>query len=172
MKKAILLYCLLLALSGKSVQAQTIPARYQEMVRKLTERLPQETPANRLIAFAKTMIGIPYRYASSNPRIGFDCSGFVSYVFQNFGFQVPRSSAEFNLAGIPVKLENAKVGDVLIFTGTNPGKRVVGHVGIIAAISGDTIQFIHSTSGKEHGVTITTLNPYYRSRLMKAVTIL
>ncbi|AMP97042.1 hydrolase [Pedobacter cryoconitis] len=167
MKKSLLLFCfvVLFAASGKS---QTIPVKYQELLKKMVAN----KTSDQLIGFAKTLIGIPYRYASSNPAIGFDCSGFVSYVFHNFGVNVPRSSTEFNQAGTPVKLENAKVGDVLIFTGTNPRKRVVGHVGIIADIEGDTIKFIHSTSGKAHGVTVTTLNPYYKSRLMRAVSIL
>ena len=118
------------------------------------------------------MIGVPYRYASSNPSIGFDCSGFVSYVFRNFGVKVPRSSREFNLAGSPIKLENAKVGDILVFTGSNARKRVVGHVGIIAEIEKGTIHFIHSSSGKARGVTISTLDKHYRSRLLRTVSIL
>jgi len=171
MKKVLILFffSLFFATSG---EAQTVPAKYRELVDKLNSHFSTETPASKLISFAKTMIGVPYRYACSNPSVGFDCSGFVSYVFHNFGFDVPRSSTEFNVAGKPIKLENAKVGDVLVFTGTNPRRRVVGHVGIIAEIEGDTIHFIHSTSGKAHGVTITTLNAYYRSRLMKAVSIL
>ncbi|WP_142530857.1 C40 family peptidase [Pedobacter westerhofensis] len=171
MKKVLMLFCfiLLFATVGK---AQTVPGRYRELLDKLNQQFTTETPASKLISFAKTMIGVPYRYACSNPSVGFDCSGFVSYVFHNFGFDVPRSSTEFNVAGKPIKLENAKVGDVLVFTGTNPRRRVVGHVGIIADIEGDTIHFIHSTSGKAHGVTITTLDAYYRSRLMRAVSIL
>ena len=171
MKKVLILFCFTL-LFVSTGQAQTVPGKYRELLDKLNSQFGTETPASKLISFAKTMIGVPYRYACSNPSVGFDCSGFVSYVFHNFGFDVPRSSTEFNLAGKPIKLENAKVGDVLVFTGTNPRRRVVGHVGIIADIEGDTIHFIHSTSGKAHGVTITTLNGYYRSRLMKAVSIL
>jgi len=170
MKKSLVLFLfvVLFASTGKS---QTASAQYQELVKKITTDKQPKSPANRLIEFAKTMIGVPYRYASSNPSIGFDCSGFVSYVFRNFGFTTPRSSSEFTDAGTPVKLENAKVGDVLVFTGTNVRKRVAGHVGIIAKINGDTIQFIHSTSGKTHGVTLTTLNGYYKSRFMKAVSL-
>lgn len=170
MKKGLVLFLfiILFASTGKS---QTASVQYQELLKKITLNIQHKNPANRLIEFAKTMIGVPYRYASSNPSIGFDCSGFVSYVFHNFGFDVPRSSTEFNETGTPVRLENAKVGDILIFTGTNVKRRVVGHVGIIAKIDGDTIQFIHSTSGKAHGVTLTTLNAYYKSRFMKAVSL-
>ncbi|WP_432713906.1 C40 family peptidase, partial [Pedobacter sp.] len=125
-----------------------------------------------LISFAKTLIGIPYHYASSNPQKGFDCSGFVNYVFNNFGVKVPRSSSEFSGTGKPVSLKEAKVGDVLIFTGSNPKVRSIGHVGIVYSVDGDEIKFIHSSSGKAQGVTITELNTYYKSRFMKAVSII
>lgn len=172
MKKGLIMLCLtfLFASTGKS---QTVPAKYKELLEKLTKQADKaEEPGTNLITFAKTMLGIPYRYASSNPSIGFDCSGFVSYVFHNFGIKAPRSSSEFNVAGTPVKLENIKVGDVLVFTGTNRKVRRAGHVGIVAAIKGDTIQFIHASSGKANGVTLTTLNPYYKSRFMRAVSML
>lgn len=171
MKKSLVLFCFIVLFAG-SGKAQTVPQKYRDLLQKLNSHFEPETPAGKLISFAKTMIGVPYKYACSNPSIGFDCSGFVSYVFHNFGFDVPRSSTEFNVTGKTITLENAKVGDVLVFTGTNPRRRVVGHVGIIADIEGDTIHFIHSTSGKAHGVTITTLNAYYKSRLLKAVSIL
>jgi len=171
MKKSLVLFCFifLIASTGKS---QTVSAQYQELLKKVTLNIQHKTPAGRLIEFAKTMIGVPYRYASNNPALGFDCSGFVNYVFHNFGFNVPRSSTAFNVTGVPVKLADAKIGDVLVFTGTNPRKRVVGHVGIIAAITGDKIEFIHATSGKAHSVTLTPFNEYYKSRFMKVVSIL
>ncbi|RYD76048.1 MAG: CHAP domain-containing protein, partial [Sphingobacteriales bacterium] len=103
---------------------------------------------------------------------GFDCSGFVSYVFSNFGFKVPRSSREFSGAGKETSLENAKVGDVLIFTGSNSKVRRIGHVGIVYSIDSDGIKFIHASSGKAHSVTITELDGHYRNRFMKIVSIL
>ena len=182
MKKIIvpILFFILSATAGK---AQTIiPAQYQELVKKLIVNLPKESkPATgnykeanseTLIDFAKSMLGIRYRYATSNPKIGFDCSGFVSYVFSNFGFKVPRSSREFSGAGKETSLENAKVGDVLIFTGSNSKVRRIGHVGIVYSINEDGIKFIHASSGKAHGVTITELNGHYKTRFMKIVSIL
>jgi cell wall-associated NlpC family hydrolase len=183
MKKIIvpILFFILFTTTGKS---QTIiPAQYQEVIKKLVANLPKEvkdadksnnsgTSSTSLIDFAKSMLGIPYRYATSNPKVGFDCSGFVSYVFSNFGFKVPRSSVEFSSTGKEVSLGNAKVGDVLIFTGSNPRVRRIGHVGIIYSIDDEGIKFIHASSGKAHGVTITSLDGYYKSRFIKAVTIL
>lgn len=176
MKKAflVLFFICLLSYAGKAQDQISLPAQYQRMMEKILNKIPgvNHSPALQLLTFAKSMIGTPYRYASSNPARGFDCSGFVSYVFSNFGFKVPRSSTEFAHTGVPVKLENAKVGDVLIFTGTNPRVRRIGHVGIIYSIQNGEIKFIHSTSGKANGVTITNFDAYYRSRYIKAVSII
>jgi lipoprotein Spr len=176
MKKPLFIFCLLifLAITSKAQENASLPQQYQKMMEKILSKVPSvaNSPASQLLDFAKSMIGIPYRYASSNPDKGFDCSGFVNYVFNNFGFKVPRSSTEFANTGIPVKLGDAKVGDVLIFTGTNPKVRKIGHVGIIYSINDGEIKFIHSTSGKAHGVTITDFDAYYKSRFMKAVSII
>jgi len=176
MKKALLIFCFLFCLSF-AVKAQdnaSLPQQYQKMMEKILSKIPSvaTSSASQLLDFAKSMIGTRYRYASSNPSKGFDCSGFVNYVFSNFGFKVPRSSPEFASTGVPVKLEDAKVGDVLIFTGSNPRVRKIGHVGIIYSIENGEIKFIHSSSGKANGVTITDLNGYYKSRFMKAVSII
>lgn len=172
MKKALPFFCLvfLFVIPGKS--QTVVPLKFQEKIQKLALELPAQQPASALISFAKTLVGIPYRYASSSPEKGFDCSGFVNYVFENFGINVPRSSREFPKAGKPVSLENAKVGDVLIFTGSNPKIRSIGHVGIVYAVDEEGIKFIHASSGKAKGVTITEMNTYYKSRFMKAVSII
>lgn len=175
MKKTILLFCALtfFTLTSKAQDNTSLPQQYQKMMGKILDKIPEvANPAAQLLDFAKSMIGTPYRYASSNPVNGFDCSGFVSYVFNKFGFKVPRSSPEFAHTGVPVKLDDAKVGDVLIFTGSNPRVRRIGHVGIISSIEDGKIKFIHSTSGKAHGVTITNFDAYYKSRFMKAVSIM
>lgn len=163
-----------------AVKSQTtVPLQYRELVDQLIKQLPKEqeekvvTSPNRLLEFAKSMIGIRYRYASSSPKKGFDCSGFVNYVFSNFGFKVPRSSREFASSGEPRKLEDAKIGDVILFTGTNSKSRSIGHVGIIYSIDGEEIKFIHSSSGNKRGVTISSLDDgFYRKRFMKVVSIL
>ena len=157
---------------SQSAEKPTLVQTTEQQQEGQQPQLLHQQYANQLIGFAKKLIGIPYRYATSNPDVGFDCSGFVSYVFKNFGFTVPRSSREFVTTGKPVALENAKVGDVLIFTGSNPKVRKIGHVGIIYSIDGDEIHFIHASSGRANGVTITPLNTYYKSRFIKAVSII
>jgi len=129
--------------------------------------------ADLLLNFAQTLIGTPYRSASSNPVYGFDCSGFVSYVFKNFNFNVPRSSCEFIDAGEKVALKNAKPGDVILFTGTSRRSRKIGHVAIVMSNDANSdITFIHSTSGKEHCVTITTMDERYKQRFVQIIRLL
>jgi cell wall-associated NlpC family hydrolase len=124
-----------------------------------------------LISFAKTLIGIPYLWGSTNPANGFDCSGFITYVFNHFGIAVPRSSVDFTDVGQHVPEEQAKPGDLVLFTGTNPMETHVGHMGIVVDNNNGKINFIHSTSGKAYGVTITELGDYYKTRYVKTIRI-
>ena len=129
--------------------------------------------ADSVIGFAQTLIGTRYREASANPQYGFDCSGFVSYVFKSFDVKVPRSSQEFYNAGERISMDDAKPGDVILFTGTRSHHpHSIGHVGIVFSNDGDGLKFIHSTSGKEHGVTITAMDDTYRRRFVQVVRLL
>jgi len=128
------------------------------------------TDPEELIAYSKTLKGIPYKYSSTDPKKGFDCSGFITYVFNHFKIDVPRTSASFTNVGEEVKLADTKPGDLILFTGTDSTIRTVGHMGIIVH-AGDSVVFIHSTSGKANGVTETTLNPYYMGRFVKVIRV-
>lgn len=123
-----------------------------------------------VVDFAKTLIGTPYVYASTDPKVGFDCSGFITYVFHHFDIIVPRSSIDFTHVGRDVSLEAAQPGDLILFTGTDSTERFVGHMGLVVS-NGPKLEFIHSTSGKMHGVTITELNGYYMGRFMKTIRV-
>jgi len=124
-----------------------------------------------LVKYSETLIGIPYLYGSTDPQKGFDCSGFITYVFNHFNISVPRSSIEFTNVAKAIPIEKSKPGDLILFTGTDSTERSVGHMGII--IANDAVQtlFIHSTSGKANGVTITPLNNYYKGRFMKVIRV-
>ncbi|EJF11532.1 C40 family peptidase [Pontibacter sp. BAB1700] len=98
-----------------------------------------------LIAYALTLMGTPYVYGGTSNN-GFDCSGFTSHVYQEFGVPVTRSSTTQSEDGIPVTRDEARPGDLVVFTGTNPQVREPGHVGIVISEPGDTISFVHSSS--------------------------
>ncbi|HEX8332527.1 MAG TPA: C40 family peptidase [Segetibacter sp.] len=124
-----------------------------------------------LIAFAQTLIGTTYKYGSTDPAVGFDCSGFITHVFNHFDIKVPRSSRDFEFSGTDVPLQESKPGDLILFTGTDSTVRTIGHMGIIIKADGTTIDFIHSSSGKANGVVVTPLNGYYMGRFMKVVRV-
>ena len=124
-----------------------------------------------VVHFAKTLIGIPYLYASTDPANGFDCSGFVTYVFNHFNIGIPRSSVDFTNMGKEIEYFYAKPGDLILFTGTDSTIRVVGHMGIVESNENNRLQFIHSTSGKAKGVVITPFENYYKSRFVKVIRI-
>jgi len=124
-----------------------------------------------LMQFAETQIGVPYRYGSCDPKKGFDCSGFITYVFNHFNIQVPRTSYGFTHMGETVPVTQAKRGDIILFTGTDSLANDVGHIGLITANNNGSISFIHSTSGKPMAVTVTTLDNYYKSRFVRIARI-
>lgn len=126
---------------------------------------------NELISFAETLKGTPYVYASSNPNVGFDCSGFITYVFNHFKISVPRSSIDFTNVGKTVEVKDAKRGDIILFTGTDSTEKFVGHMGLVVSNNANELQFIHSTSGKAKSVAVTPLNDYYKKRFVRVTRI-
>ena len=97
------------------------------------------TRPEELVNYAQTLIGVPYVYASSDPAVGFDCSGFITYVFNHFNINVPRSSVDFTNVPYEVPLAEAKPADLILFTGTDSTIRVIGHMGIIVSNNGKII---------------------------------
>ena len=124
-----------------------------------------------LVAFGKSLVGTPYLYASSDPENGFDCSGFITYVFNHFGIAVPRSSVDFTNVGLEMPKEFAGPGDLILFTGTDSTIRIVGHMGIVESNESGNLLFLHSTSGKAYGVVISPLKGYYETRFVKVIRI-
>lgn len=129
------------------------------------------TTPQELLAFAQTLIATPYEYASTDPAEGFDCSGFITYVFNHFNITVPRSSIDFTNVKREINPEEARPGDIILFNRTDSTIREVGHMGIIISGNNKDLQFIHSSSGKANGVTITPLNEYYLGRFVKVIRI-
>jgi len=127
-----------------------------------------------LVFFCKKHLGIKYNYANCEPKSGFDCSGFVYYVFSHFNIKVPRSSIDFENFGKKIPMDSCKIGDVIVFTGTDAKLRKPGHVGIIISNPGEDLQFIHSSSDKKTpGIKISTYNnsENYKKRYLKIVRV-
>ena len=129
------------------------------------------TVPDSLVAFGKSLVGTPYLYASSDPAKGFDCSGFITYVFNHFDIAVPRSSVDFTNVGKEIPKGIARPGDLILFTGTDSTTKIVGHMGIVESNEKGNLLFIHSTSGKATSVVITPLKGYYEKRFVKVIRV-
>lgn len=114
-----------------------------------TSKSPSKAPAKaeKLVGFAEKFLGTKYKSAGTTPA-GFDCSGFCLYVFNEFGFELPRRSDEQAKMGKPIPINQAQRGDLIFFKGSDKSKSAVGHVGIVVSSPGERIKFIHSSTSK------------------------
>ena len=120
--------------------------------------------AQKIIATARQYLGVPYQWGGASPS-GFDCSGFVQYVFGAHGITLPRTSKQQWTIGSSVSKGNLKPGDLVFFANTYA--EGISHLGIYI---GDG-QFIHSSSSK--GVVISLLsNSYWASHYYGARRVL
>lgn len=92
-----------------------------------------------LLQTATGLIGSPYRLGGTTPQSGFDCSGFVRYVFEQYRVHVPRTAAEQFLAGLEIGGAGIASGDLIFFSTTGAG---VTHVGIV--VDPDAQTFVHA----------------------------
>ncbi|MEO6836877.1 MAG: NlpC/P60 family protein [Ginsengibacter sp.] len=125
----------------------------------------RDVAADDVVDFSETLIGTKYTYGSSVKEKGFDCSGFINYVFNHFKISVPRSSVDFTNVGTEVSIAESKPGDIILFTGHNEKSGVVGHMGIITQNKNGNLQFIHASESK--GVIISGMNSYFIPRFVK-----
>jgi cell wall-associated NlpC family hydrolase len=118
--------------------------------------LPADAPlAKRVVAVAGAMVGQPYVFGGSKPG-GFDCSGFVHWVYTQAGKPLPRLIPQQLAAGKPVERKALEVGDLVAFEDTYTSG--VSHVGIF--IGAD--QFIHAADELQ-GVRISSMSAAYWS---------
>lgn len=166
----IFLYVLLLLACAKEKQKPVAPA--PAPVKEISLEEPQTARRTEIVAYAKKYLGTSYCYASADPKKGFDCSGFVNFVFKNFGIDLPRSSSGFASIGRTLKPEEFQIGDILVFYGYRDSNSV-GHVGIICEANGMQSKFIHASSGNEMAVTISELgSEMYTRRFYKCVDVI
>ncbi|KGK86650.1 hydrolase [Desulfosporosinus sp. HMP52] len=131
-------------LKKQQTQAQTSPTQ-----------TPTQSKADSILSTAKQYIGVKYQWGGTSPSTGFDCSGFVYYVFKQNGITLPRVSRDQYTVGSYVSFENLRPGDLVFFSFAGNG--VVDHDGIYVGNG----QFINASSSK--GVTIYTIGPYWKS---------
>lgn len=104
-----------------------------------------------ILTYANTFTGVPYKFGGTTPA-GFDCSGYIRYVFQKIGYDLPRQADEQYTVGKKVEKSNLQPGDLVFFETYEPG---ISHSGIYI---GDG-QFISATSSS--GVAVADIDDSY-----------
>ncbi len=118
-----------------------------------------------VISTGSEYVGVPYVWGGTTPR-GFDCSGFVQYIYRKNGVPLPRTSRQMAHAGqaVPARISALRAGDLMLFRGSNG---VIDHVGLYAGND----RMLHSSSSG-HGVRFDDLDSrrgdYFRSHLVAA----
>lgn len=121
--------------------------------------------ARRAVETGDDYLGVPYLWGGSTPR-GFDCSGFVKYVYRENGVNLPRTSRQMAHAGrlVPAHIRSLREGDLMLFTGK---RGVIAHVALYAGNN----QILHSSSSG-HGVRYDDLSTkrgrYYVTHFVRA----
>ncbi|PRA66410.1 MULTISPECIES: C40 family peptidase [Pseudomonas] len=134
----------------------------EEELQDFASSKPYQLPAlaDNILERGMSLIGTRYRFGGTSENTGFDCSGFIGYLFrEEAGLNLPRSTREMiNVKAPLVSRNNLKPGDLLFFSTNGRGR--VSHAGIYL---GDD-QFIHSSSRRSGGVRIDKLGDRYWSK--------
>lgn len=142
--------------SGSNSKPASQPKKESTKSKQQENRVSTPQPKANILETAKQFLGVPYKYGGSSPS-GFDCSGFVKYVYGLHGINLPRVAADQAKAG--TRVSTPAVGDLVFFAENGS----VVHVGIYAGNN----TFIHAN--RNQGVTITSLNQqWYKERYIGA----
>lgn len=93
-----------------------------------------------VVRTARTQLGVPYKWGGSSPKEGFDCSGYVAWVYSRHDISLPRHTSAQARAGRKVARKNLRAGDIVVFS--PPARKGGKHTGIYA---GGGV-FLHSPS--------------------------
>jgi cell wall-associated NlpC family hydrolase len=138
--------------AGTTVGTKKLTRRDSARRRQLLARQRAERRFGaRVVKYARRFVGVPYAWGGASPRTGFDCSGFVRYVYKRFGISLPHSSYGDLSRGRAVLRKHLLPGDLVFFAGGS-------HVGIYVG-SNREIDAPHSGAV----VHISTMSDWYSS---------
>ena len=133
-----------------------------------TDQSRVATVASTVIAEAMKYLGTPYRWGGKTPG-GFDCAGFVRYVYSRFGLTLSPSAPSQSKEGVRLKQDELAPGD-LVFYGGSRNTKAIGHVGLVTEVGDDSFKFIHASNT---GVRVScSTEPYYKARYICACRVI
>jgi hypothetical protein len=122
--------------------------------------------ATRVIGEAEQFLGVPYKWGGSTPETGFDCSGYVRYVYAEQGVRLPRTSREQARAGegLAPRVSSLRQGDLMLFAESS---QPISHVAIYAG-GGRIIHSSSSGGGVRYDVLATKRGQWYVDHMVAA----
>ncbi len=129
----------------------------------------EKTAIDNIIDTAITCVGTPYKYGGTSKQ-GFDCSGFLGYVFISYCGKIPRSSSAISKIGKKIDRKDIKVGDMIFFKGRNLSSSAIGHVSLVTEICDGKIKMVHATRRGVIEDVLSEIN-YYDVRYLFAIRL-
>jgi len=157
MKKGVCILLFIMGLGMLSTNAQTS---------KIFEVHPEshQYTTTKMVEIAKKFIGTPYR-SGGKSKSGFDCSGFIYYLFKQFDYTIAPASRELIKWGVPVSQDSVQVGDWAFFKGRSNNS--VGHIALVINVNNNAWDIIHATIHGGVKIDYNFMNlPYYKSRFL------
>ena len=142
-------------MNANHLSSSTIYVGQKLTINKQLFSIPNTT--SKLLQVAKQQLGVKYTFGGAKPSTGFDCSGYITYVFNQAGISTPRKTAA-GFYQTAKKVSTPQIGDIVFFANTY--KAGISHAGIYignnqminASNSGVSVANINSTYWKKHFV--------------------
>ena len=122
----------------------------------------------RIVEKAQQYVGSTYKYAGTSPKSGFDCSGFTSFMFNEFNVELSPSSAEQSKQGYKIPLDRVKPADLVFFGDASR----IQHVAMVVERTKDGIVCVHSTTSRGVIVENVSNSTYWKPRILFARDVL
>ncbi|MCR4811581.1 MAG: C40 family peptidase [Bacteroidales bacterium] len=175
MRKVQYLYSVILLLLCAPLEMRAQLADYSEEFIDYETLAAYDDDQPKTVSMAATVIGeamkylgTPYRWGGKTPA-GFDCAGFVRYVYSRFGLTLSPSAPSQSKEGVRLKREELAPGD-LVFYGGSRNTKAIGHVGLVTEVGEDSFKFIHASNT---GVRVScSTEPYYKARYICACRVI
>ena len=164
-KLAFIMLLTIMLILNATISMKAITTDDDNDLNKGTVQTESQQKAAEVVKYAWQFLGTPYQMNGMSSIKGFDSSGFVAFIMNHFGYELPRTSPLQSKLGKKVRLKKVTKGDLLFFR--NKTKNVI-HVGIVVSKKGDPLRMIHSTSSKGVIITDVSESPYWLKRIRKA----